>query len=238
MYPQPIIWQYFTIYIPIVKDHLMTSISRRKEKSVSARKPIRRKSKDTPKRARSAYNYFFKEERQKIVKAASCMCDAHRKVIDLSLTEDQIKKLLTHNGKVSFEEVGKIIGAGWRRISEAPDRVSYYNSLAGIDAERYAKDKEKHNNKNNDQSYTMDMLPNIYHNSYQMPHNMRVQAPSMSASQSGLYHGHLGHPGSYHFNHAHSCAPTPFNQDYMIDASHEIGQYRSYHLNPYQSPIR
>ena len=213
-------------------------MSGRKPRPACARKPSKRKSKDKPKRALSAYNYFFKDERQKIYNAVSCMNNAYRKVIDPNLTEDQIKKLIKPDGKVSFEQVGKIIGARWRRISENPDRVSYYNSLAKIDAERYAKDKEKHERMNEERQYEAIRPPNYFHSSYQMPYNMHVQAPPMSTPQSSMYHGHSGRVDSNYFNHALGHEQTPFNYNYRHDVSDADGQYRSSISNPYPGSMR
>ena len=210
----------------------------RKDKAASARKRIKRKPKNKPKRALSAYNYFFKEERQKIVKAVFCMDDRYRKVIDPSLTEDQIKQLVKRNGQVNFEEIGKIIGARWRRISDTPDRVHYYNSLAKIDAERYAKDKANIERRNEDRNYEQSNPPNSYHSTYQMPYHMHIQAPSINTFQTSMHHGQLGHTESQYFDHGHRYEQTTFSNNFGFDTPRAADQHRSYNGNLYARSMR
>ena len=92
--------------------------------SISARKPIKRKPKDRPKRPLSAYNYFVKEERAKITNAVCCDDVNRQKEIDPDLTTDLIEKLKRGDGKVSFEELGKLIGLRWKDVTSNPERTS------------------------------------------------------------------------------------------------------------------
>jgi len=113
---------------------------------VGAKRSTKKKPKDKPKRPLSAYNYFFKEERQKILKIV--LADDPYKVeqdpdsADF-LTNDMIASLKKEGNKVSFEHMGKIIGARWKNID--PDRLTKYSELATEDTERYKKEMQSYN---------------------------------------------------------------------------------------------
>mmetsp|Transcript_12558 Transcript_12558/g.19125 ORF Transcript_12558/g.19125 Transcript_12558/m.19125 type:complete len:257 (+) Transcript_12558:348-1118(+) len=114
----------------------------------STRRQTKKKPKDKPKRPLSAYNFFFKEERGKILKVLDAEegDDVNNDTESPDyLTEEMIKRLKKDGGKVSFEEMGKLIGNRWKSID--PDRLQRYTDLAGQDTERYKKEMQTYNSK-------------------------------------------------------------------------------------------
>ena len=59
------------------------------------------------------------------------------------LDEDTIGRLKKEGGKVSFEEMGKIIGQRWKNID--PDRLQKFAESAAEDTERYKKEMQSYN---------------------------------------------------------------------------------------------
>lgn len=232
-----------------------------KRTPTSVRKPIKHKDKDKPKRPLSAYNYFFKEERQKITKAVFCEDESLRKKIDPDLTVDQIKKLKKSNDNVSFEEMGKLIGSRWRVITETPDRVYYYASLAKADAERYGKEKEVYYQRKEQMRYNAESAHDTTHTPWhQMHYHMPYQHPGMSTPQSGMHFSHMGYNNGYQTgtNTAYGHGQTPitgtYNPYYRSDAPYASDrhyfnnrldqnnsginfQHRSENYNSYRHPI-
>lgn len=110
------------------------------------KRPTKKKPKDKPKRPLSAYNFFFKEEREKIIKVVLAEDPAAVKQDpddDGFLDAETIGRLKKEGGKVSFEEMGKIIGQRWKNID--PDRLSKYSELAAEDTERYKTEMQAYN---------------------------------------------------------------------------------------------
>jgi HMG (high mobility group) box len=94
----------------------------------------------------SAYNFFFKEEREKILKIV--LAEDPEKVENDPESEDYINdellaKLKKEGGKVSFEEMGKLIGTRWKNID--PDRLAKFSELAADDTDRYKKEMVEYN---------------------------------------------------------------------------------------------
>ena len=119
-----------------------------KPKTISVKRPSKKKPKDKPKRPLSAYNFFFKEEREKILKVV--LAEDLTEVKNDPDTEDylgpeQLGKLKKEGGKVSFEEMGKLIGQRWKNID--PDRLAHFSDLATHDTERYKKEMISYNGK-------------------------------------------------------------------------------------------
>ena len=182
-----------------------------KKRPVSARKPIKRKAKYKPKRPLSAYNCFFKEVRSKIVAVVENNADL--KENDPGLTHEEFSKLRKQNGKVSFEEIGKVIGRRWREIDE--ERKEYYIGLAEEDAERHRVETQKYNDK-------QEQLREHNKRSAEMQRHMAAQShhPSMQAHAS--YSSPMGYP-AYPMN---QTAPP---HGYQM---HAVGYYPHYNSEP------
>lgn len=128
-------------------EHGAGSPAGRKTKIPGAiKRPTKKKPKDKPKRPLSAYNYFFKEERGKILRVVQAEDPAkveNEPDSEDYLSDELIGRLRKEGGKVSFEEMGKLIGQRWKNID--PDRLSGYSEKASIDTERYKKEMEAYN---------------------------------------------------------------------------------------------
>jgi hypothetical protein len=99
------------------------------EKSKKARK----KAKDKPKRPLSAYNVFFKEERQRILKEIP---DLQHKVGVAQMMKNGKKP----HGKIDFQSLAKVVGKRWQNLP--PDELKSYKEKANIDMLRYKKEME------------------------------------------------------------------------------------------------
>ena len=96
-----------------------------------------KKHKDKPKRPLSAYNIFFKEERQRILDnlpESSTIPDA--------ASEEKPKRKRAHkpHGKIGFENLAKLIGERWHSLN--PESADYYRKLAEEDSLRYRSEME------------------------------------------------------------------------------------------------
>lgn len=114
----------------------------------SVKRSSRKKAKDKPKRPLSAYNYFFKTERQRILKYLGRKGDQNTESNEEEeevVSAEEESRLVTESGKVSFEEMGKLIGRRWKAIT--PENLESYNKLAALDAERYKKELADYNEK-------------------------------------------------------------------------------------------
>jgi len=96
------------------------------------------KNKDKPKRPLSAYNIFFKEERQRILDNIP----ESEAMPPVETTSDKPKRKRAHkpHGKIGFENLAKLIGERWHDLDIAS--ADYYRKLAKEDSLRYRADME------------------------------------------------------------------------------------------------
>jgi len=169
----------------------------------SVKRNTRKKAKDKPKRPLSAYNYFFKTERQRILKylgrtsepqsnVDSSESDPAEEVVDA----EQEGKLVTESGKVSFEEMGKLIGRRWKAIT--PEKLEGFNKLAAEDAERYRKELADYNERKEKGAI------------HEAQRNAMLQMQQQQQQQHAA-NGHGGRPEYYHPPSYHGGPNPPAN---------------------------
>lgn len=100
--------------------------------AASMLKKFRKKPKDQPRRALSAYNIFFKHERQRILDDIPVPEDG---TSDEKIPRRAKRKSRNAHGKIGFENLAKLIGQRWQELG--PDDVRVYKVLAENDKKRY-----------------------------------------------------------------------------------------------------
>lgn len=110
------------------------------------------KAKDKPKRPLSAYNLFFQEERKSMLSQIPNKISSKDLIVasedqqsspDSNIDSVRKRKRIVKHGKLGFEEMAKIIGSKWKDIE--PERLSRYQEEANKDRERYKKEVETYN---------------------------------------------------------------------------------------------
>jgi len=195
---------------------------------VPARKPVKKKAKDKPKRPLSAYNYFFKEDRARLVAIVQNEDNATElREKNPDITDEVVSKLLKKDGKISFEEMGKIIGKRWKDI--AKEKKERYNNLASHDTDRYKAEMHKYNEKQEEIRVKNKRSAELQF--AQMAATQAQQAsiitPSMikyseaHTSQPGMYPAQMGYPvppysnAPYGYQHPHMGMMGAYNPYYM-----------------------
>jgi hypothetical protein len=185
--------------------------------------PIRRLSKkkpnDKPKRPLSSYNFFFKTERKKILEKVGLFEELEKRENKADSGEDELPapkiqnnpededyldeetlgRLRKEGGKVSFEEMGKVIGQRWKNID--PDRLQKFSELAAEDTERYKKEMQSYNAKQEQKMKTEAMKPTPAYAEMHMKTNLGAAGgygdPSMGYGFPAM--GYYGHPDSFQY---------------------------------------
>jgi len=94
-------------------------------------KPEKKRMTDKPKRPMSAYNFFFREQRPKVLREA----EAAGLILPAGTTRREQKSAL-------FSDVGRRVAGKWRAISKA--ELDIYKKMADDDMERYQKEKSEY----------------------------------------------------------------------------------------------
>lgn len=122
--------------------------------------------KDMPRHPLTAYNFFFSDERERILQALADgkkIEDMNQESVEQSLThEEKQQKLLEHlerrrekkskrrphrktHGKISFQDLAIQIGKRWRELGTK--EISYYHELAEMDMSNYRKAMDEYKSK-------------------------------------------------------------------------------------------
>lgn len=187
----------------------------------SIKRPTKKKPKDKPKRPLSAYNYFFKEERQKILKIVQNDDTEEVKKLndpknDDYIDEEMVGRLKKEGGKVSFDDMGKLIGSRWKNID--PDRLSKYSEMASEDAERYKEEMKSYNSRQEEKMRNEAVKPANSPDRGRHPHHpypeYGMEAPGgypMGYPPEMYYGGGYGYPadpyGGYYGGYAYPPPP-------------------------------
>jgi HMG (high mobility group) box len=99
-----------------------------------------------PFRALSAYNFFFRDERDRIINGGEHEFTSTKKQKLLSehwFRDRSVKRRhrKTH-GKIAFTTLSKVISQGWRDLPE--DKKAFYREVAAEDLDRYQRELDQY----------------------------------------------------------------------------------------------
>ena len=109
-----------------------------KKTTETQKKKKRKKPKGAPKRPLSAYNIFFKEERQRMLQSLPRMDNGPTSNSSSKSSRRRRKGRDRPHGKISFENLAKTIGSRWRELGSAERKK--FEILAAKDTERYTEE--------------------------------------------------------------------------------------------------
>jgi hypothetical protein len=101
------------------------------------RNHVKKAKSDKPPRPLSAYNFFFKEQRQKLLEGIPSKAETDGEATSAPRRRNKNPAREKPHGKISFESLAKTIGEQWETIKNEPDQKRYYQDLADQDKLRY-----------------------------------------------------------------------------------------------------
>lgn len=106
-----------------------------------------------PLRALSAYNFFFRDERERLLYGGELCLDSMKchALLTQHWTRDRTQKRRhrkTH-GKIPFTELSKIVSRKWKELDES--QKNFYRRVSSLDWERYQKDLEDYKSRQQQQ---------------------------------------------------------------------------------------
>jgi hypothetical protein len=138
------------------------------------------------------------------------------------LDEDTISRLKKEGGKVSFEEMGKIIGQRWKNID--PDRLQKFSELAAEDTDRYKKEMQAYNSQQ-EERMRAEAIKNPQP-TYTEMHMKNSSVPSTSSySDPSMGYGAAASGGYYAYPEAYQYPTTAmYSYSYPSDAMQQQQQ--------------
>lgn len=137
--------------------------------TATKKKTYKKRPKDKPKRPLSAYNFFFKEERARILGGANKDNDNSNDKSNSSEKDTTANEMDSEesagddnkesdgkaaaprkgrsrpHGKISFEDLGRLISQRWQELN--PDEVEYYKKKSDEDRKRYQQEMDGYRKK-------------------------------------------------------------------------------------------
>jgi len=121
-------------------NHRNSPGNSRKQKAVKKNKKSKVQKDKRPKHPMNAYNFFFREERKKIV-SGEAIPSPNERLDALGSMNQKTTNFNVNDSEITFEEIGKIIGKRWKQVSE--EDLERYTSCAAEDLERYRNEMQE-----------------------------------------------------------------------------------------------